>query len=69
MSTGKKKKNTWIQCNECGKIFQIPRSVPIEELYTIARCPRCGFMMGLNLGDKKEDIYLYGNPNLDERYF
>ena len=69
MSTGRKKKETWIQCNECGKIHQIQRSVPVEELYTTAKCPRCGFMTGLNLGDKQEDIYIYYDVTKDERYY
>lgn len=69
MSTGKKKKDTWLQCSECGKIFQIPYSVSIEELYVTAECPRCDSTKGLNLGDKQEDIYLYENPNVDERYY
>ena len=69
MSAGRKKKETWIQCNECGNIHRIQCSVPVEELYVIAKCPRCGFMTGLNLGDKKEDIYIYYDATKDERYY
>lgn len=67
MSTGLKK--TWIQCNECGAIYQIPRSVPIDKLYVTSCCPECGYMTGLNLGDKEEDIYLYYDYTKDSRWY
>ena len=69
MSAGRKKKQTWIQCNECGEIYQIPCSVPIDKLYVASNCPRCGFMTGLNLGDKQEDLYYFYDHTKDERYY
>ena len=67
MSTDGKKKRTWIQCNECGHIYQIPHSVPIDKLYVATHCPNCESISGLNLGDDEDDIYLYMNPNIDNR--
>ena len=32
-------------------------------------CPYCGETRGLNLGERKEDIYFYYNVNLDDRYY
>lgn len=29
----------------------------------------CRGHVGLNCGDKEEDIYVYMNPNLDNRYY
>ena len=67
MSTSKKK--TWVQCASCGKIYQIPHSVDVEQLYIAAYCQECESRIAINLGDDISDIYLYMNPNLDERFF
>lgn len=69
MSTGKKKKYTWIQCATCGKIHQLPRLVPVEELYVAAYCPECESEIGINLGDDEDEIYNYYNINLDSRCY
>lgn len=69
MSTERKKGYTWIQCQTCGKIYQISRSVPIDETFIAINCSECGITAGLNLGDEKDDIYLYMNPNVDNRVF
>lgn len=60
---------TWIQCTSCGKIYFIEEAVPIDKLYVTSICSRCGHHKGLNCGDKKEDVYLYYDPVLDERYY
>lgn len=69
MDSGGKKKRTWVQCQDCGEIFQVPYAVEIDKLYITACCPNCGETRGLNLGDKKEDIYFYYNANLDIRHY
>ena len=69
MNADGKKKKTFVQCTNCGKIYQISHSVDVEELYVTAYCKECESRMAINLGDKEEDIYLYMNPNLDERFF
>ena len=63
------KKITYIQCQTCGEIYRIPWAIGIDELYAEANCPNCGITIGLNLGDKEEDLYLYWNENFDYRYY
>lgn len=65
----KGKQSTWVQCQSCGNIYQIADKVLIEKSIIQSVCPRCGENIGLNCGDKEEDIYIYMNPNLDERYY
>ena len=69
MNTERKKNIIWVQCQDCGEIYQVQRMFPTNELFVVAKCPACGSKTGLNLGDKEEDIYLYMNPNVDYRYF
>ena len=63
------KQSTWVQCQDCGKIYQIADKVSIDKSIIHSVCPRCGESIGLNCGDKEEDIYIYMNPSLDERYY
>ena len=63
------KEITYVQCQYCGHIYQIAHKISVEESIIQSKCPRCGDMIGLNLGDKKEDIYYFYDPCLDERYF
>lgn len=63
------KQSTWVQCQSCGKIYQIADKVSIEKSIIQSVCPRCGDYVGLNCGDKEEDVYIYMNLNLDERYY
>lgn len=63
------KQSTWVQCQSCGKIYQIADKVSIEKSIIQSVCPRCDECVGLNCGDKEEDVYIYMNPNLDERYY
>ena len=65
MSTEWKRKTCWIQCQECGTVYIIPRKIPIEKIFVKTNCPHCGVTTGLNLGDSEDDIYLYMNPNVD----
>lgn len=69
MSTESKRKPSWVQCQTCGTVYKISRSIPIEELYVAADCPKCGITIGLNLGDTEDDIYLYMCENVDPRYY
>jgi predicted RNA-binding Zn-ribbon protein involved in translation (DUF1610 family) len=64
-----KEKGTWIQCTQCGKIYHIKEAVPIDKLYTDAECPKCGNLKAINCGDKEEDIILYCDSYLDERFY
>ena len=67
MDTGKE--ITYVQCQHCGHIYQIADKVSIEDSIIRSECPRCGDLVGLNLGNKEEDIYYFYNPYLDEKYF
>lgn len=69
MSTDGNKKYTWIQCQDCGRIYQIQRQFSNDELYVVAYCSECESRIGLNLGCDEEDIYYFMNPNLDRRFF
>lgn len=65
----KEESGNYVQCQSCGRIYQIARKLSIEISIVNCRCPRCGSYDGLNCGNIKEDIYIYMNPNVDERYF
>lgn len=69
MSTDGNKRYTWIQCQDCGRIYRISRQVSEEELYVVAYCSECESRIGLNLGCDENDKYYYMNLNLDSRYF
>ena len=69
MNTGKET-GSYVQCQHCGHIYQIKESMLIDKLYVASVCPRCNeYGKGLNCGDKKEDIFIFYDPYLDERYF
>lgn len=68
MVTGKGK-GCWVQCTLCGKIYHIEEAVPIDKLYVAAICPKCDNYKAINCGEKEEDVVLYYDPYLDERYF
>ena len=62
---------SWIQCQVCGKLHKVKTDSPPEDYLFIEEfCPRCrDETTHLWCGENKEDAYLYGNSNLDERYF
>ena len=63
-------KNYW-QCQACGSVHYTDKPYDIEEdIYKEMRCKKCDAKSThLWAGNKPEDIYIYGNLNLDERYF
>ena len=66
---GRGKECTWIQCQSCGNIYLINKKVSIERSIVKSVCPRCNGNVGLNCGEKQEDIYYFMNPNVDNRYY
>ena len=64
-----RKQGCWLQCVSCGEIHFIEKAVPIDQLYVTAMCPKCGHYKAINCGDKKDDIVLYADSYLDERYY
>ena len=68
MNTEREK--TWVQCQECGEVYQMPQTIDIDKLYIWAHCPICNHMTrGLNLGDNEDDVYYLYDVTLDERYY
>lgn len=65
----REKESTWIQCQCCGKLYQVDRKIPISISIVRTECPRCEEYSGLNVGYDQDEIYLYMNPNVDERFF
>ena len=66
--------NVWVQCARCGEVHQVKRkdaSISIDDLHTNPiYCYRCrDECKHLLIGEHKEDVYIYGNNNLDERFF
>ena len=64
----------WVQCAKCGKLHKVKNKdvlISKDDLYIeIIFCPRCrDGTRHLLVGEDKEDVYLYGNTFLDERYF
>lgn len=64
----------WVQCQNCGKLHQVKNkyaSLSDDDLYTEPIwCPKCrGGTKHLIVGENKEDFYVFGNNNLDERNF
>ena len=64
-----KENKTWVQCRNCGCVYEIDRQLSIEDLFVTAFCPRCNHNKALNCGENQYDIYLYADRNLIEDYF
>ena len=61
---------TWVQCQTCGKVYEIPETVSVDVLYIMAYCPRCkDYSNALNLGPEEDDIAEMKDYFLDERYY
>ena len=69
MDTNGSTNGTLIQCQECGKIYQIPDEIAIDKLYIYANCPHCGIAKGLNLGNNEDDVYDLYDVTWDMRYY
>lgn len=67
----KSEDRSYLQCQNCGRIYISKRSLDIEDFYIYdQQCPSCGGKIGINVGNNKDiDFYKYYNPNLDERFF
>ena len=66
--------NVWVQCKACGKVHRVnskDASVSDDDVYTEPIfCPRCrDGTKHLLIGENREDVYLFGDNSLDERYF
>lgn len=61
----------YVQCQGCGYIHKVDIEYDIEnDLYVKLKCPRCkGATTHLLCGNKKEDLYMTYNLNIDPRYY
>ena len=61
----------WVQCQVCGKLHKTKASYSSEDdLFIELQCPRCRDGTDhLLIGPNRDDVYLTGNANLDERYY
>lgn len=64
----------WVQCSRCGNLHKVKNkdaSISDDCLYTEPiYCHRCrDECKHLLIGEHKENIYLYGDCTLDERFF
>ena len=64
-----KGEQTYLQCCHCGEIYTVERKMSIEKLYINSYCPNCEHEKAINLGSDPNDIYLFYDVTLDERYF
>ena len=64
-----KESKTWIQCQNCGHVYDTDRHISVEDLFVTAFCPRCNHNRALNCGEDFYEISLYANRNLDARYY
>ena len=61
---------TWVQCQTCGLVYEIPESIHFDILYVTTYCPKCKeYSNVLNLGPEEDDIDLMKNYIFDERYY
>ena len=64
----------WVQCSVCGTLHRVASkdaSISDDDLYTEPIwCNKCrDETKHLTIGEYKDERYIYGNNNLDERYF
>ena len=64
----------WVQCSRCGALHQVKSkdaSISDDALYTEPiYCPRCrDGTKHLLIGENEEDVYIYGDITLDERFY
>ena len=64
----------WVQCSKCGYLHRVKEkdaSISDDDLYTTELyCPRCrDGTKHLLIGEHKDDVYLYGDNMLDERFY
>ena len=68
------KDRVWVQCSRCGHLHKIKSkdaSISDDDLYT--EPIYCNFCRDstkhLIIGEYKDDVYLYGDSSLDERFY
>lgn len=62
----------WVQCGQCGHLHRVKKVlISDDDLYTKPIwCSKCrDGTKHLLIGEHEEDVYLYGDTFLDQRYF
>ena len=61
----------WFQCQSCGALHKVNIRFDIEDdLFVVTECERCrDDTTHIWVGDNPEDAYIYGNLNVDPRYY
>lgn len=64
----------WVQCSKCGHLSKVKSkdaSISDDDLYTKPIfCPKCrDGTKHLFIGEHKDDVCLYGDTMLDERFY
>ena len=60
----------YYQCTRCGAIMSLERKLQLQDdIYAELYCDKCNNNKALYLGSNKDDIDLYKDSFLDERYF
>ena len=61
----------WWQCQVCGESHEEKVHFNIEDdLFILLQCKHCrGDTQHLYVGEHPDEVYIYGNCNLDQRYF
>ena len=59
------------QCQICGALHKVETQFdPDDELFIMIKCPQCKKdTKNLWVGESPEDVYRYGNANLDPRIY
>lgn len=60
---------TYLQCTNCGEIYQVRGKIDMSNVYVNSYCQCCGHVKALNCGNNREDLYIYSDINLDKRYY
>ena len=61
---------TFLQCTNCGKIYEVEGKWSADDLYIDNYCSCCGHNNRmLIVCDDIDDIYKYYDNTLDERYY
>lgn len=60
---------TYLQCTNCGEVYDVYEDISIEDLYVQSYCPKCGHTRALNIGNSEDEKYLFYDPCMDDRYY
>jgi rubredoxin len=59
----------YIQCSQCGHVYQVEQKHKVEDLYVNETCPSCNSTRGLYMGTNLDYFYELADITLDSRYY